>query len=427
MIPLFNYQTYINKYYCDLLLITLISLLIYNLFIPYANANNKYASIIVEEHSGKVLFSRNADSHRFPASMAKVMTIYILFQELDKGNISLSTKLKISKRAAGQPPSKLSLKKGESITVQNAIFALVTKSANDVATAVAEKISGTEVKFAKRMTKTARSLGMKNTVFMNASGLHNRSQKSTARDMATLAIAIKKDFYHHYHFFKTKKFKWRGQLYQNHNKLLKSYAGTDGIKTGYIDASGFNLMASVEREGINLIGVVFGGKSGSRRDVHLMGLFNKTFPKAKPPKIIMVHAPKLRPSKVNLPKPILKPILENKLALNELPLSRPATVNSDISLSESDWGVQIGTYSKKVTAHLMALQARRVASERLKMLPAELTPIHVDGSYAWRVRFNELDENSARSICSKLLSKDISCIPVPRENILGFLVKNIEN
>ena len=427
MIPLINFQTYNKKNNFHLLFVTLLSLFLFTLSIPYAKANNKYASIIVEEHSGKVLFSRNADSFRFPASMAKVMTMYILFQELDKGSISLSTKLKISSRAAGQPPSKLGIKKNGTISVNNAILALVTKSANDVATAIAEKISGTEIMFAKRMTKTAKSLGMKKTTFMNASGLHNRSQKTTARDMATLAIAIKKDFSHHYHYFKTKKFKWNGKSYRNHNKLLKSYSGTDGIKTGYIDASGYNLMASVERKGVSLIGIVFGGKSGSRRDVHLMGLFNKTFPRAKTPNIIMVDAPKLRPTKVNISKPALKPILENTLAINDLPLSKPTPINSDIYETENNWGIQIGTYSKKVTAHLIALQARRVASELLKMLPAELTPIHVDGSYAWRVRFNELDESAARNICSQLLSKDISCIPVPKENILGFLVKNIEN
>ena len=156
-----------------------------------SNANSKYASIIIEEHSGKILYSRSADQLRYPASMTKVMTLYIIFEEIQKGNLNNKSRIAFSKRASGQPPSKLGVKKGKSIDLQEAMFALVTKSANDVATAVAEKISGTEINFAKRMTKTAKKLGMHKTKFMNASGLHNKYQKSTARDMSLLAIAIK--------------------------------------------------------------------------------------------------------------------------------------------------------------------------------------------------------------------------------------------
>ena len=391
-------------------------------------AANKYASLIIEEHSGKILYSRSANEKRYPASMTKVMTIYILFQELEKGTIKLNSKIKVSSRAAGQPPSKLGLKKGEIIDVKTAMLALVTKSANDVATAISEKISGTEVKFAQRMSKTAKKLGMKSTKFMNASGLHNRHQRSTAYDMAKLASAIRRDFPQYYKIFNTRKFSWKGRTFKNHNKLLDSYAGTDGIKTGYVDASGFNLMASVERNGVRLIGIVFGGKSGKSRDLHLMGLFNKTFPKAKKPNIIMVKAPIKRPKNIPIEIPVLKHSIPRNIILTSIPVSKPnlllnKTKNHNLISNQKDWGIQIGTYSKKANAHRMALQTRRVASDILQMLPAELAPIYIEGTTAWRVRFNQLTEISARDICSKLLLINMSCVPVPSETILGYVVK----
>ena len=394
----------------------------------HISTNSKYASIIIEENSGKVLYSRSADSSRYPASMTKVMTMYIVFEELNRGALKKSSKIKFSKRAAGQPPSKLGLKSGQTISVENAMLALVTKSANDVATAIAERISGSEINFAKRMTKTARKLGMNSTNFTNASGLHNRHQKSTARDMAKLAAAVRNDFPQYYKIFDTRSFIWNGRKYKNHNKLLDAYAGTDGIKTGYVNASGFNLMASVERKGIRLIGVIFGGKKGSTRDSHLIGLFNKTFPKAKQPKIIMAKVPTLRPSIIKIKSPTLKPKSIQLTNIINLPVKKPILLSNYKILemnNQKNWGIQIGTYSKKANAHHIAIKARRVAKDLLQMLPAELSPIYISGNSVWRVRFNNLDENSARNTCSKLLSVNMPCIPVPSETILGFLVKEI--
>ena len=171
---------------------------------------SKYASIVMEEANGRVLFSRNADSLRYPASLTKIMTLYLLFEDIEAGKISLKSRIEVSKRAAGRS-SKLFLKPGQSINAEQAIYALVTKSANDVATAVAEKLAGTERKFAKRMTRKAKSLGMTRTTFKNASGLPNRRQRSTARDMARLAIAIRRDFPQFYKFFSTKSFSWKGR------------------------------------------------------------------------------------------------------------------------------------------------------------------------------------------------------------------------
>ena len=242
---------------------------------------NKYASIVIEEATGKVLFSRNADSLRYPASLTKIMTLYLLFEDIEAGRMTLKSRIPVSKKAAGRSPSKLYLKPGQSISAEQAIYALVTKSANDVATALAEKLSGTEQKFAKRMTRKAKALGMRRTVFKNASGLPNRQQKSTARDMAVLAVAMRRDFPQFYKYFSTQSFNWKGRKYGNHNKLLAKYSGTDGIKTGYINASGFNLVATVERNGVRLIGVVFGGKTSRSRDRHMMKILDNQFKRVK--------------------------------------------------------------------------------------------------------------------------------------------------
>ena len=392
------------------------------------HANSKYASIIIEEHSEKILYSRSANQLRHPASMTKVMTLYLIFEEIQNGNLNHNSRIIFSKRAAGQPPSKLGIKQGHSISLEEAILALVTKSANDVATAVAEKISGSEINFAKRMTKKAENLGMNKTRFMNASGLYNKYQKSTALDMAKLGIAIKRDFPLRYKIFNTKSFNWNGRKYKNHNNLLKSYSGTDGIKTGYIGASGFNLMASVERNGIRLIGVVFGGKSSKRRDLHLMGLLTNAFKKSSPPKLILVSTPLSKPKFISIRSPSSKPKTFTRVVKDlETPIPKPiylATTNlSKKIINIKNWGIQVGTYSKKVSAHQIAIKARRIAPELLKMLPAQLTPIYINENMAWRVRFNSLDENSARTTCSKLLSKNISCVPVPSEQLLGYLIK----
>ncbi|NBR40845.1 MAG: D-alanyl-D-alanine carboxypeptidase, partial [Alphaproteobacteria bacterium] len=206
-------------------------------------AQAKYASIVVNENTGEVMYSRNADKQLYPASLTKIMTLYMLFEALDNGQVRMDTKMKVSKLAASRSPSKLGLKPGSYITVENAIMALITKSANDVATVVSEHLAKSERAFAKKMTRKAHALGMSRTTFRNASGLPHSQQKSTARDMAKLAIAIRRDFPHYFHLFKTKSFEYNGRRFKNHNTLLSSYSGTDGIKTGYINASGFNLVA----------------------------------------------------------------------------------------------------------------------------------------------------------------------------------------
>ncbi|WP_417671449.1 serine hydrolase [Roseibium sp.] len=245
-----------------------------------AASNSKYAGIVVDAKTGKTLYASSADAARYPASLTKIMTLYVVFEELEAGRLSLSSKFKVSKYAAGRPPSKLGLKPGSTITVKDAILALVTKSANDVATTVAENIGGSEAKFAQRMTRTARQIGMKKTTFRNPHGLPNSKQRTTARDMALLGRAIQERFPQYYGYFKTRAYSYKGRRYGNHNKLLGRVKGVDGIKTGYIRASGFNLVSSVKRDGRHIVAVVMGGRTGRSRDAQMVKLINKYLSKA---------------------------------------------------------------------------------------------------------------------------------------------------
>ena len=243
---------------------------------PVAHAE-KYAAIVVDADTGEVLHARNQDDPRYPASLTKVMTLYLLFDAIDAGDVSLKDKIKVSRNAAAQPPSNLRLKAGDTITVEEAIYALVTKSANDVAAAVAEFLGGSERKFAAMMTDKASELGLANTTFRNASGLPNTAQLSTARDLAILADALLDNHGDYYHYFQNQRFSWGGMTYKSHNNLIGSVDGVDGIKTGYTRASGFNLMTSAERDGRRVIAVMLGGASAKSRDAHVTELVESAF------------------------------------------------------------------------------------------------------------------------------------------------------
>jgi len=244
------------------------------------SAAPRFSAIAVDAHSGKVLFSRDADGTCHPASLTKVMTLYVLFEEMKAGRMTRDSRLAVSQYAASREPSKLGLKPGQTIRVDDAIRAIVTKSANDAATAVAEGISGSESAFAARMTRTARSIGMTRTTFLNASGLPNPGQVTTARDMATLGLRIQRDFPQYYGYFALRSFAWNGHTMQNHNRLLGKFKGMDGIKTGYIRASGFNLVTSAERDGKRLVGVVMGGKTAVARNQYMASMLDTQFDKA---------------------------------------------------------------------------------------------------------------------------------------------------
>lgn len=243
-----------------------------------ANANKKYAAIVVDANNGKVLHSENALARRYPASLTKMMTLYLIFEDIQSGKITKKSKFKVSNKAARRPPSKLGLKRGQTITVNDAILALVTKSANDVATAVAENLDGTQKKFVSRMNTKAKQLGMNKTIFKNASGLTAKGQITTATDMAKLGIALKQHFPQHYHYFNTRTFKYGKNKMKNSNKLLGNVRGVDGIKTGFTNASGFNLVTSVDHNNKRLVAVVMGGKTGKSRDQHMKQIVKEFLP-----------------------------------------------------------------------------------------------------------------------------------------------------
>jgi D-alanyl-D-alanine carboxypeptidase len=243
------------------------------------SSSPKFASIIVDGNSGTVLQSNSPDGIRHPASLTKIMTLYLLFERLESGKMKLDTEMPVSQHAADQDPTKLNLRAGQTIRVEDAIKGLVTRSANDAAVVIAEAIGGDEDDFAQMMTRKARSLGMSKTVYRNANGLPNDEQVTTARDQATLGRAIQERFPRYYRYFATSTFNWRGQSIRNHNHLLGSVEGVDGIKTGYTRASGFNLVTSMRRGNRHLIGVVLGGRSGGSRDATMRNLLAENLDK----------------------------------------------------------------------------------------------------------------------------------------------------
>ena len=232
------------------------------------------ASIVIDGNSGSVLEESNPDALRHPASLTKVMTLYLLFERLDAGKIRLDTPLQVSEHASEQAPTKLGLKPGQTIAVEDAIKGVVTKSANDAAVVIAENLGGSEEAFATQMTQKAHALGMSRTTYVNASGLPDDEQITTARDQALLGRAIQDRFPRLYRFFSTTTFSFHGRTIRGHNHLLGSVAGVDGIKTGYTLASGFNLMTSVHRDGRFIVGVVLGGRSAFERDAHMRALID---------------------------------------------------------------------------------------------------------------------------------------------------------
>ena len=394
--------------------VKLISFLPVFWMICVSSAHAKYASFIINENTKRIYHNANADTRNYPASLTKIMTLYLVFDALKSKKISMSSKFKVSKRATRQPPSKLNLSAGSNITVKNAILALVTKSANDVATVIAENLGKSERNFAKLMTRKAKKLGMTRTTFRNASGLPNRGQLSTARDMATLGIAIRKNHPKFFKLFKTKSFIYKGIKYTNHNNLLGSYSGTDGIKTGYTNASGFNLVASVERNGQRIIGVVFGGKKARSRDKHMVTLLNKYFKTSLSKPLVRIakpsELPKIRPKIVMAEKNIKNFRIPPKITNNIIPNN-----------VEEDWFIQIGAFKNRLNAHKAARNARNIVPEQLGNLPASLSKITKSSTnnnlqYLWRVRFVELAENQARSVCAELWTSGLSCIPLPSNN-----------
>jgi len=235
----------------------------------------KYAAIVVDARTGKTLFEANSTQPRYPASLTKMMTLYLLFEALESGRVTRDTQIPVSAHAASQPPTKLRFKPGETIDVDSAIRALVVKSANDVAVAVGEYLAGSEEAFAAAMTDKARRIGMRATVFRNASGLPDDGQHTTARDMAVLGMALRKHFPQYYSYFSATDFVFRGRRVRGHNDMLGRVRGVDGIKTGYIRASGFNIVTSYSADGRQIVVVVMGADSARQRNDHAEALLQR--------------------------------------------------------------------------------------------------------------------------------------------------------
>ncbi len=441
-----------------------------------AYANSKYAGIVVDAKTGKTLYSSSADAYRYPASLTKIMTLYLVFEELEAGRLSLSSKLKVSKYASGRPPSKLALKSGSTIKVKDAILALVTKSANDVATVVAENIGGSEKKFAERMTRTARQIGMKKTTFRNPHGLPNSKQRTTARDMATLGRAIQERFPQYYSYFKTRSYSYKGRRYGNHNKLLGRVKGVDGIKTGYIRASGFNLVTSVKRDGRHIVAVVMGGRTGKSRNAQMVKLINKylrraskgrktapalvsrpqtqrfvaaklkTVPmparkpgatavvaaKAKKPVVVALakppakadSAPALTTGSIPLPPKQVKQRLEsafNAAGLAPVPQAMPeragettvTVATSDAKEQEPGWQVQIAAAENENDAIQMLKRAAEATGSKLKKRVPYTEPVKTNGQTLYRARFVGFEtKTAALSACKTLKRAKFACYAI---------------
>jgi D-alanyl-D-alanine carboxypeptidase len=387
------------------------------------SAEAKYASMVVDADTGEVLHAANADSRNYPASLTKMMTLYLLFDALDRGQVLLTRHIPVSVHAAAQAPSKLGLRPGQTILVEDAILALCTKSANDAAVAVGEFLGGSEPAFAAMMTRKARELGMRQTIFRNASGLPNLGQVSSARDMATLARALIHHHAKYYRYFSTQSFTYNGEEMRNHNHLMEWYDGVDGIKTGYIAASGFNLVASAKRNGRRLIGVVFGGQSAGARDRHMAELLDAAF--ARQPGSSGVQVADLPEQGEDGPamaettdyRAVMKAMASAQAghltvpARNKAVRARAAAPNKEDASGDAEddkWGIQVGAYSRQAKAQ----QAADAALRKLGNLVAdgEISIARSKGRHtAYRARVIGLPQDTAREACRRLGKSHFSC------------------
>lgn len=386
-------------------------LLAFTLCVPNL-AFAKYASLVIDAKTGEVLHETNADTRNYPASLTKMMTLYMVFEALEDGRLRMDDRIMMTRHAANQPPSKLDLKPGQSISVETAIRALAIKSANDVASAVSEHLAGTERQFALLMTTKARSLGMSNTTFRNASGLPHRGQMSTARDMAKLARALLMHFPHRYHYFSEPDFEYAGTVHKSHNQLLTDYEGTDGIKTGYIRASGFNLVASVKRGERRLIGVVFGAKNSQIRNHHMVKLLDEGWAKIDPNATVVAQDfPK--PQAFSKSTPAAKAKTTGSSAQVAFAPATPSKSKSKSDPSKTTWGVQIGAYKSYDPAYEIAMRAVNLAPSYLGDGDITVAPLEKkNGHVLYRGRVMNISKSQAYKACKYLKKMKIGCMPL---------------
>lgn len=377
-------------------------------------------SIVIDVETGQVLGQVNADAITYPASLTKMMTLYLTFEALNAGRFRLDQYLPVSYAAASRAPTKLGLRPGESIAVQDLILGLVTRSANDAACVLAEGLAGSEPAFAEQMTRKARHLGMTSTEYRNASGLPDPDQYTTASDQAQLALALYRDFPREYRYFSTREFYFRGNAIHNHNHLLDWYEGADGIKTGYIGASGFNLAASAVRNGHRLIGVIMGGPSAGTRDREMAALLDRGFAEVGAGTTMVAHreAPpptvaeaEQAPSPAPREKPGMITKAASRLAAHLSPFGKAEAaplVHERAAPGGEHWSIQLGAFH----AESAAVKAARAAASLVgaKGRPVQIVePARADKERLYRARLLNFTPQEAWSACVALHKKKMEC------------------
>ena len=385
-------------------------------FTAPAQAAPPYAEFLFDPATGAVLHSVNADTTTQPASLTKMMTLFLAFDALDKGELALDQQIPVSRRAQNMAPSKLGLVAGTTVRAEDAILGLVTRSANDAAVVLAEAIGGTEEQFADMMTTKARILGMRNTSFRNASGLPNTRQTTTARDMALLSQALIKGHARHYPYFSRTSFTYNGAPVQTHNRLMSRYDGMDGIKTGFVNASGFNLAATAVRDGRRLIAVVLGGRTSRERDNRVAALLDHGFG-VKPlrPNVstieVAASVPAVRAAlkAAAQPQPEKRDRERPKPAANE----KKETTAAPTAAKAGTWTIQVGAY-KSQKAGQVGLDATG------KVIPAQLkgagSTVVKGRNGSFQARFTGLTKTAAEQACSRLEAKGQDCLVMAPRN-----------
>ncbi len=367
-----------------------------------------YAAIVVDQTTGEVIHERFANERNYPASLTKMMTLYMVFTAIKNGRLKMDSPLGVSANANKQAPSKVGLKVGDTIKVEDAILALVTKSANDVAVVVAEALAGSEERFAEAMTKRAHALGMAQTTFRNASGLPDSGQISSARDMARLAIALRRDYPTYYKYFSTASFDYNGASFINHNKLLGRYDGVDGVKTGFTQASGFNLVASAERDGRRLVAVVMGGDTARQRDRQVMRLLDGAFGLAPMPRDLKVAD--RGPAKATAS--VERKAKSKRLASKALDLAPKQNAGIKRSTRKA-YVIQVGAYDSKGAAHKALEKVSTKVGSLIEGSERDVSKIKLKrGKTLYRATFSGLSKNVAYKACKQLSRTKVPCLVI---------------
>lgn len=408
---------------CTLLVVMLVVAIIAG----QAYANPKYAAIVIDADTRQVLHEANADATRHPASLTKMMTLYMTFEALKQGRLKLHQQLTASARAASMPQTNLSMRAGYTIDVETAIKALVVRSANDVSVVLAEALGKTEWQFAANMTNKARQLGMSKTVFRNANGLPDRRQITSARDMAILGMALRRDFPQYYHYFSTTRMSYKGRTYNTHNHVMREYPGADGIKTGYINMSGFNLVSSVKRDGYSVVAVVMGGRTSRSRDAHMKDLLSRSFRQlAQSRKPISatrfanyvplpVHKPGTAPLFASLEAVAQPAVSSDAQVVSQQSFSATAGASSQSGqqaaqqIVHGGWGIQVGAFSESRDAFMAAVHAMNVATNELRGSQITVIDPNAGNERVYRARIANITETQARRACRVLLARNEAC------------------